>query len=221
MTNYLRFFSFVFLLSILIVILAYSTAPNNTFSTFKIEKSSRKLTSECKCRQKDEYFLKRADLSKLQLTCDLFNSFRRGKGQKIIGYSLFGKKERYIRLLSNVSLQIMQYYPGWTMRVYHDSSIPNGKKCELECLKDSHGKYVDNVDFCNIESLPVKGELYQTWNAKNIVQTIWRWFPIGDSFVNVFSSRDSDSIILQREVDASSQWLASNKPGHIMRGRYI
>ena len=46
----------------------------------------------------------------------------------------------------------------------------------------------------------------------------WRWLPIGDSFVDIFSSRDSDSYFLQREVDSVNVWLSSNKPGHIMRG---
>ena len=45
----------------------------------------------------------------------------------------------------------------------------------------------------------------------------WRWLPIGDSFVDAFSSRDSDSFILQREVDSVKLWLKSDKVGHIMR----
>ena len=48
----------------------------------------------------------------------------------------------------------------------------------------------------------------------------WRWFPIGDIFVQVFSSRDSDSKIIQRELDSVDVWLKSNKSGHIMRGFY-
>ena len=47
---------------------------------------------------------------------------------------------------------------------------------------------------------------------------MWRWFPIGDSFVDVFSSRDTDSYIIQREIDSVNAWLESDKVGHIMRG---
>lgn len=36
--------------------------------------------------------------------------------------------------------------------------------------------------------------------------------------VDVFSSRDTDSYILQRELDSVNVWLSSDKPGHIMRG---
>ena len=47
----------------------------------------------------------------------------------------------------------------------------------------------------------------------------WRWFPIGDHFVDVFLSRDTDSQIFQREVDAVKFWLYENKIAHIMRGK--
>ena len=46
----------------------------------------------------------------------------------------------------------------------------------------------------------------------------WRWLPIGDSFVDIFMSRDTDSLILQREVDAVNSWLnRSTSLVHIMR----
>ena len=50
---------------------------------------------------------------------------------------------------------------------------------------------------------------------------MWRWLPIGDSFVDVFNSRETDSFILQRELDSVQYWLKSNKTDHIMRGIYI
>ena len=47
----------------------------------------------------------------------------------------------------------------------------------------------------------------------------WRWLPIGDGFVEAFSSRDTDSYLLQREVDSVNVWTkSSDKLGHIMRG---
>ncbi len=49
---------------------------------------------------------------------------------------------------------------------------------------------------------------------------MWRWFPIGDRFVDLWLSRDSDSMIYQREVDAVDAWLKSDKLVHIMRGIY-
>lgn len=46
---------------------------------------------------------------------------------------------------------------------------------------------------------------------------MWRFFPLADPFIDVFVSRDTDSYILQREVDAVKIWLASDKLVHIMR----
>ena len=109
-------------------------------------------------------------------------------------------------------------YPGWIMRVYHDDSINPNTKCELECLKDENNVLIDNTDFCNIQNMPMKGSFNKTWNAKYIHSMMWRWFPIGDTFVKIFSSRDTDSIIIQREIDSVNVWFNSNKPGHIMRG---
>ncbi len=128
-------------------------------------------------------------------------------------------------------------YPGWVMRVYLDSSIDHSLKCELECLKDENGSFLDNVDFCVIEKIPGhqnskltyrswseilqsnSSELESSWDAMYMHSMQWRWFPINDPFVDVFMSRDSDSIIIQREVDSVNAWLESDKVGHIMRGR--
>ncbi len=46
---------------------------------------------------------------------------------------------------------------------------------------------------------------------------MWRWFPISDDFVDIFSSRDSDSTLIQREKDSVDVWLKSNNLFHIMR----
>ncbi len=131
---------------------------------------------------------------------------------------------------------VKELYPGWVMRIHHDSSIDQGLKCRLECLNDTSGNLLDNVDFCDIEHVPghqnalfkyskwteiVKGnssELETSWNATYMNSMKWRWFPINDPFVEVFSSRDGDSVIIQRELDSVNVWLESDKVGHIMRG---
>ena len=102
------------------------------------------------------------------------------------------------------------------------------KKCELECFKDKAGKLVDNIDFCSIEYLSSGSNVSSKFNEQSsennihrfgmIHAMIWRFLPIGDSFVDIFMSRDSDKKIIQREVDSVNVWLNSNKIGHIMRG---
>lgn len=52
--------------------------------------------------------------------CNLYAMLRRGKGQYVVSYSLFGQKMFYYRKLNVLSEQIAKMYPGWIMRVYHD-----------------------------------------------------------------------------------------------------
>ena len=98
--------------------------------------------------------------------------------------------------------------------------------------------FYDNVDFCNIEmDVKLKPEMvilnekdfekinfnlsFSQLNLSYVHAMMWRFLPIGDSFVDVFSSRDTDSHLLQREVDSVNVWLKSNTIGHIMRGKKI
>ena len=125
------------------------------------------------------------------------------------------------------------------MRIHHDSSIDQNLKCELECLKDENGNLLDNVDFCNVEKVlghqnpklnySKWSDILQSknpgsesyWIATYMHPATWRWLPISDPFVDLFMSRDSDSLILQREVDSVNAWLESDKVGHIMRGKIL
>jgi hypothetical protein len=150
----------------------------------------------------------------------MYNVLRRGKHQKVIGYSLYGKNKFYYDKLKNLTKQINQFYPGWIMRVYYDDSIDQSIICEIECARKSdepNAELIDNVDFCNVNRLRLKLNEDVEVNANYTHKMKWRWFPIGDSFVDIFSSRDSDSFILQREVDSVNVWLNSDKVGHIMR----
>jgi hypothetical protein len=103
------------------------------------------------------------------------------------------------------------------MRVYHNSSIDASIVCELECLKDEESSLIDNSDFCDVSEIKINLNGTILDPDDYIIPRSWRWFPIGDSFVDLFSSRDSDSYIFQREVDSVRVWLESNKIGHIMR----
>ena len=196
------------------------------------------LSSECDCRSNESLMfiannassiqIKRSsnnktlysnlDLKSLSPTCDLYNAFRRGNNTKVIGYSLYGRNPTYSNLLPVISRSLKNIYPDWLMRVYHDDSINPDLKCKLECLRNDQGILIDNIDFCNINKLPVAGSLHKTWSAKTIHAMEWRWFPIGDTFVSSFMSRDTDSTLIQREIDSVNAWLGSNKSAHIMRG---
>ena len=105
------------------------------------------------------------------------------------------------------------------MRVYFDDTVDSSNICPIECLKSGSGIFFDNVDFCNANRLP--RHLYETWNASYMHAMMWRWLPIGESFVDVFLSRDTDSPILDREVSAVKEWLNSSNVIHIMRGTIL
>ena len=172
------------------------------------------------------YNISNKDLFDSVFTCDLYNSLRRGKSQKVISYSLYNKYNAfYYEKIKVNTIQMKIIYPGWKMRVYHDNTIDSSIVCEIECQKDESGAYLDVADFCNINNIELKVEFLDELSSKSILNgsyihaMVWRWFPLGDNFVDVFSSRDTDSYLLQREADSVNVWLESNKVGHIMRGK--
>jgi hypothetical protein len=172
------------------------------------------------------YSIKNKELEEAVFTCDLFNSLRRGKAQKVLSYSLYNKYNPrfYVKILDN-TVQMTKVYPEWRMRVYYDDSIDKSIICQIECQKDANNAYMDVADFCHINNVELKFDFSEksktVFNGDYIHAMVWRWFPLGDTFIDVFSSRDMDSYLLQREVDSVSVWLKSDKVGHIMRGEYI
>jgi hypothetical protein len=90
-------------------------------------------------------------------------------------------------------------------------------------MKQADGSLYDTVDFCHVHEIPGR---YYDFHANGphridyIHAMMWRWLPLNDSFVDVFASRDTDSFILEREVDSVKVWLESEKLGHIMRDHF-
>ena len=167
-------------------------------------------------KMKKSYNFKNQDIN---FTCDLYSLLKRGKNQKVIGLSLYGTDPLYYNLLKDITKSVKKMYPDWIVRVYYDETILKSTICDIECLKDEDNKLIDNTDFCDINNLPLSlTDHDKTWSASYLHKAIWRWLPIGDSFVDIFSSRDTDSLIHQREIDSVNVWLKSNKIGHIMRG---
>ena len=154
------------------------------------------------------------EFNSLKLSCNYYNFFARSSGIKVISYSLYGKLDRYYKMLEKLAELINEYYPGWIIRIYHDSSIYKSFICKLECLP------FNNVDFCDISQLPLikNSTLFKYKQEMSYLHSMmWRWLPIGDSFVDLFISRDTDSLIIKREVDSVKVWLNSSKTAHIMR----
>ena len=157
----------------------------------------------------------------IRITCDRFNSFRRGPNLKVISYSLYGSNPFYSEKLLSLTQIIADKYPGWIMRVYYDAkTVDPSIICQIECAKKRDSEeFLDNADMCNINKISDGKD--GSWNATFMHGTMWRWLPIGDSFVDVFSSRDTDSYILDREVASVNEWLNSETLFHIMRGNNL
>ena len=122
-----------------------------------------------------------------QTTCSE-GAFRRGKGQKIIGFSyfrpptdtlaMFSRMKDYIGgVKENLDLMPKYYGDGWVMRLYLDFSSLNPKLqkhiCELAC--DYH--YFDICDVRHLPGNPIN-------DATKIYAANWRFFPTLDPQVH-------------------------------------
>lgn len=116
--------------------------------------------------------------------------------KKIIAFSLWGNNPKYtIGALYNAEL-ISEIYPGWKARFYIGSSTPSNVARKLE----------------KVDSEVVLMNEPGDWKGM-----FWRFYPAGESDVEIMLSRDTDSRLSLREKTAVDEWLASDKDFHIMR----
>ena len=230
----------IFTVALIISIWFHITNP---ITTIRNKNDNKKIKSHCKCRK--DVFLKafntthylvnkkyhinsyfennihnimnidhQSYLKNYSYTCSLYNVLRRGPNQRVISFSIFNSNAKYLKPLLILANAIKQYYPGWIIRVYHDSNIDHSIICEYECKEDI-------IDFCNVDEMPslVNKINLAYYKARYPHEMMWRWYPIGDDFVDYFMSRDSDSIAIQREKDSVDVWLFERKNAlfHIMR----
>ncbi len=155
----------------------------------------------------------------------------RGNHQKVIAYTIYGNmtdvsvSKRYYSLLHDIAVTAEKEYPGWNVRIYHNfteerKGAPEergaqGKLCDVYC-KFPH------VDLCSVPLMvksigsnstnPIDPALLVGLNPK-----MYRYLVMLDPNVDIFVSRDVDSIIWRREVDAVEEWLRSKYTFHLMR----
>lgn len=118
---------------------------------------------------------------------------------KVFSVCLWGKKEIYnIGAIRNADL-CKKYYPNFEYWIYiHKPTVP--KKTINKLRKRNNVKIIfknDDLDKCSPMS--------------------WRFESIDDKNVEIMLSRDIDTIILDREVVATNEWIQSGKTFHIMR----
>jgi hypothetical protein len=94
------------------------------------------------------------------------------------------------------------FYPGWRVRVYHDSSI---SPVDLAVAR-SRG-----VETIHISDSDISGK---------IAGMFWRFFVADDASVDRYIVRDLDSQFSWRERAAVDEWILSNRAFHIMRDNF-
>lgn len=115
---------------------------------------------------------------------------------KLITLTLFGQNPLYTTgAIENAKL-CGQVFPDWTLRVYHNDSVPGGVIGELRRLG---------------------AETVDTGEPSNAFATLWRFYPMSEPGVTHVISRDCDSRLSLRDRCAVDQWLASGKRFHIIR----
>jgi hypothetical protein len=66
------------------------------------------------------YYLTDAQFNNMSFTCDLYNVLRRGKHQKVIELSLYGRNLFYYQKLKSLTLTVKHLFPEWSFRIYYD-----------------------------------------------------------------------------------------------------
>ncbi len=117
--------------------------------------------------------------------------------KKIIGFSLWGDNPKYtVGAIKNIELA-STIYPEWICRFYIGQSTPESVKEEIRKFKNAE-----------IIEMDVPGDH---------TGMFWRFYPASDPDVSVMISRDCDSRLNTREMEAVNEWLASDNMFHIMR----
>jgi tetratricopeptide (TPR) repeat protein len=150
---------------------------------------------------KDRMFARRETLANIPTTMPQpFNPL--APNENVIAYCLWGGDHRYlVPLLENTRLA-PHIFPGWTMRLYHDATVPQDYLGQLARAG------VQLVLRALPPDLPVHRKL------------LWRFDVIADPDVRRFLIRDADALLSVKERVAVDAWLQSRYYFHAMRDWY-
>lgn len=116
--------------------------------------------------------------------------------KRVISFSLWGDKPKYlVGAIENAKL-CPQIYPGWVARFYVGTSVAPETLQTLRLLG------------AEIIEMNVPGD----WRSM-----FWRFEAAADTEIEAMLSRDCDSRLNHREAAAVAEWMASSKGFHIMR----
>lgn len=121
------------------------------------------------------------------------------RAENVIAYSLWGTSPRYHAPLRETLKVCSHLFPGWTIRIYHDASLP------AESLLPFRQA---GADLRPVTPRPGEPEYRRL---------LWRFDVCSDPKVKRFLVRDADSMLSVKERVAVDAWLASGKHFHAMR----
>lgn len=117
--------------------------------------------------------------------------------KKIISFSLYGTEKKYCNGAVDNARLSKTLYPDWIPRFYIGDDVPD--------------KVINKImaENCDAEIVRMHGA------SCNWTGTFWRFLAYDDC--NVMISRDVDSRLNSREVEAVYEWVDSSYGAHIMR----
>ena len=113
--------------------------------------------------------------------------------EKIISFSLWGTRDIYLHGALVNAKQTAEYFPGWSVRIYHDDTVPTETLTALS-------------EWPHITLVKVADGSYGMF---------WRFAPLFEEAIVLV--RDLDSRITWRDVKCVNEWLATDKKLHVIR----
>jgi len=117
--------------------------------------------------------------------------------KKVISFSLYGDLDKYcLGMLESIEI-INEKYSDWEIYIYYNN-IPEKILFILKIKK-------------NVKLFECLTKGYK-WEGM-----FWRFYPIENTKIDIFISRDADSRINDREMNLVNNWIESDKCFHIIR----
>ena len=113
--------------------------------------------------------------------------------EKIISFSLWGTRDLYLHGALVNAKQTAEYFPGWSVRIYHDDTVPTETLTTLS-------------EWPHVKLIRVTDKTYGMF---------WRFRALFEEAIVLV--RDLDSRITWRDVRCVDEWLATDKTLHVIR----
>ena len=121
-----------------------------------------------------------------------------GMGRRVIAMSLYGTDPDYLVGAIENAVLVQRDWAGWTLRVYHDATVPAKTLAILRAL--------------DVELVPRAGA-----HADDHAGLFIRFTVLQDPRVTRFLVRDADARLTRRDKHAVDEWIASGRFLHIIR----